>query len=134
MPRPQLTWRPASPVPPAAPHRAPTDPRPADPATRTRDDLARAPSGHARDGGDAGKVGGRARHGPGPPTALPTGRGIELVLLAFAAVLVTGALVLVEANQEQELTQSLLYVGAAYLALFTGAHVAVRRSRRTPTR
>ena len=35
--------------------------------------------------------------------ALPTGRGIELVLLAFAAVIVTGALVLVEANQEEEL-------------------------------
>src|ERR687884_45770 len=47
-----------------------------------------------------------------PPSApaLPTGRGIELVLLAFAAVLVTGALALVEANQEQELTQSLLWV------------------------
>ena len=60
-----------------------------------------------------------------PP--LPTGRGIELVLLAFAAVLVTLALVLVEANQEQTLTQSLLWVGLAYLALFTVAHLAVRR-------
>jgi len=61
------------------------------------------------------------------PAPLPTGRNIELVLLAFAAVLVTGALVLVEANQEQELTRSLLLVGAAYLGLFTVAHVAVRR-------
>ena len=59
--------------------------------------------------------------------ALPTGRDIELVLLAFAAVIVTGALVLVEANQEQELTRSLLYVGAAYLGLFTVAHFAVRK-------
>ena len=33
--------------------------------------------------------------------ALPTGRNIELVLLAFAAIIVTAALVLVEANQEQ---------------------------------
>ena len=49
------------------------------------------------------------------------------MLLAFAAVLVTLALVLVEANQEQTLTQSLLWVGLAYLALFTLAHLAVRR-------
>src|SRR5262245_55351833 len=64
---------------------------------------------------------------PSSPAPLPTGRGIELVLLAFAAVLVTGALALVEANQEQELTQALLWVGFAYLALFTIAHLAVRR-------
>ena len=69
---------------------------------------------------------------PGPPptarrTPRRTGAGIELVLLAFAAVLVTLALVLVEANQEQTLTQSLLWVGLAYLALFTLAHLAVRR-------
>jgi cell division protein FtsW (lipid II flippase) len=71
------------------------------------------------------------RAGPSPatpaPVALPTGRGIELVLLAFAAVIVTSALVLVEANQEQELTRSLIFVGLAYLGLFTIAHVAVRR-------
>jgi cell division protein FtsW (lipid II flippase) len=70
--------------------------------------------------GDGGKPAGRS------PT-LPTGRGIELVLLAFAAVIVTGALVLVEANQEEELTRALLYVGAAYLGLFTIAHFAVRK-------
>jgi len=58
---------------------------------------------------------------------LPTGRGVELLLLAFAAVLTTGALVLVEANQEQTLTTSLLYLGVAYLVLFAGAHMAVRR-------
>jgi cell division protein FtsW (lipid II flippase) len=69
------------------------------------------------------------RPGPAPatPAPLPTGRGIELVLLAFAAVLVTGALALVEANQEQELTQALLWVGLAYLGLFAVAHFAVRR-------
>jgi cell division protein FtsW (lipid II flippase) len=69
----------------------------------------------------------RAGPAPAAPAPLPTGRGIELVLLAFAAVLVTSALILVEANQEQELTRSLLFVGLAYLALFTVAHVAVRR-------
>lgn len=58
---------------------------------------------------------------------LPTGRGVELLLLALAAVLTTGALVLVEANQEQQLTTALLYLGAAYLVLFTGAHLAVRK-------
>jgi 4-amino-4-deoxy-L-arabinose transferase-like glycosyltransferase len=63
---------------------------------------------------------------PATPAPLPTGRGIELVLLAFAAVLVTGALGLVEANQEQQLTQALIWVGLAYLALFTIAHFAVR--------
>jgi cell division protein FtsW (lipid II flippase) len=62
-----------------------------------------------------------------PAPSLPTGRGIELVLLAFAAVIVTGALVLVEANQEEELTRVLLYVGAAYLGLLTAAHFAVRK-------
>ncbi len=64
---------------------------------------------------------------PPAPQAPPTGRNIELVLLAFAAVLVTSALILVEANQEQELTQELLFLGAAYLGLFTVAHLAVRR-------
>ncbi|QJY45692.1 FtsW/RodA/SpoVE family cell cycle protein [Pseudonocardia broussonetiae] len=63
-----------------------------------------------------------AREQAGPPT----GRTIELVLLAFAAVLVTGALVLVEANQEQTLTLDLLLIGVAYLALLVAAHIAVR--------
>lgn len=60
-----------------------------------------------------------------PPTA--TRRGTELVLLAFVSVLVTAALVLVEANQEQELTVQIVYYGLAYLALFGTAHLAVRR-------
>ena len=75
----------------------------------------------------AGKGGKSAKRDDADRPALPTGRGVELVLLAFAAVIVTGALVLVEANQEEELTRVLLYVGAAYLGLFTVAHFAVRR-------
>ena len=67
------------------------------------------------------------RKGDTDTSGVPTGRGIELVLLAFAAVIVTSALVLVEANQEEELTRDLIYVGAAYLGLFTIAHFAVRR-------
>ncbi|HEY3261648.1 MAG TPA: FtsW/RodA/SpoVE family cell cycle protein [Pseudonocardiaceae bacterium] len=61
-----------------------------------------------------------------PAPRLPTRRGVELVLLAFAAVITTSALVLVEANLEQTLTRQLLYLGAAYLALFAVAHIAVR--------
>lgn len=68
----------------------------------------------------------QARDAP-RPAPLPTGRGIELILLAFAAIIVTGALALVEANQEQELTRSLLWLGLSYLGLFTVAHLAVRR-------
>ena len=48
-------------------------------------------------------------------------------MLAFAAVITTSALVLVEANQEQQLSSDLLVVGGAYLGLFTIAHLAVRK-------
>lgn len=47
-------------------------------------------------------------------------------MLAFAAGLVTGALMLVEANQEQQLTLRIVWYGLAYLALFGVAHAAVR--------
>lgn len=62
-----------------------------------------------------------------PPGAPPTRRGTELFLLAFAAVLTTAALVLVEANQDQSLSMQVVYYGLAYLALFGAAHYAVRR-------
>jgi cell division protein FtsW (lipid II flippase) len=61
-----------------------------------------------------------------PAPKAPTRRGVELALLAFASVIVTSALILVEANLEQTLSRGLLYLGAAYLALFGVAHVAVR--------
>ncbi|MGH3897884.1 MAG: FtsW/RodA/SpoVE family cell cycle protein [Pseudonocardiaceae bacterium] len=63
------------------------------------------------------------------PDAAPaprTKRGLELVMLAFAAIVVTTALVLVELNQQQEVSRWLLYYGAAYLALLGIAHIAVR--------
>ncbi len=63
---------------------------------------------------------------PAPPPSANTRRGIELVLLAFAALITTSALVLVEVNLEKTPTRQLLYLGAAYLALFGVAHVAVR--------
>jgi cell division protein FtsW (lipid II flippase) len=62
-----------------------------------------------------------------PGLTPPTRRGTELVMLAFAAALVTGALILVEANQEQALTMQIVYYGFAYLALFSLAHLAVRK-------
>ncbi|MGA9312853.1 MAG: FtsW/RodA/SpoVE family cell cycle protein, partial [Pseudonocardiaceae bacterium] len=64
--------------------------------------------------------------GAEPGSAPPTKRGIELIMLAFAAIVVTTALVLVELNQPQGVTRSVLYDGAAYLALFGAAHIAVR--------
>jgi len=48
-------------------------------------------------------------------------------LLAFATGLVTSAFVLVEANQQQQLTMQVVYYGLAYLGLFAAAHLAVRR-------
>lgn len=71
-------------------------------------------------------VGGVPTVGTNTPE-VETRRGTELALLAFAALLVTGAIILVEASQEQKLTRQVLYYGAAYLALFGGAHLAVRR-------
>jgi cell division protein FtsW len=50
-----------------------------------------------------------------------------LLLLGFAAVITTVALLLVEANQEQGLRWDLAQYAVAYLALFAGAHLAVRR-------
>jgi cell division protein FtsW (lipid II flippase) len=58
---------------------------------------------------------------------VPTRRGAELFLLTFSAVIVTGALVTVEMNQAARLTGQILNYGAAFLALFGMAHVAVRR-------
>jgi cell division protein FtsW (lipid II flippase) len=62
----------------------------------------------------------------GAPVRRGKGRGVELTLLIFAAVLTTAALALVEANQERHLTLSLLFLGLGYLALFGIAHYAVR--------
>nr|WP_246365050.1 FtsW/RodA/SpoVE family cell cycle protein [Kibdelosporangium persicum] len=57
----------------------------------------------------------------------PTRRGTELWMLAFAAALVTSALTLVSINQKQELTIQILWYGLAFFAVFTIAHLAVRK-------
>jgi cell division protein FtsW (lipid II flippase) len=62
-----------------------------------------------------------------PGLRAPTRRGTELVMLSFAAGLVTLALILVELNQERSLSLRILYLGLAYLGLFACAHLAVRR-------
>src|SRR5436190_20136229 len=60
-------------------------------------------------------------------TTAPTRRGTDLSMLAFAAGLVTAALMLVEANQNESLSLRIVWYGLAYLALFGIAHVAVRK-------
>jgi len=59
--------------------------------------------------------------------SLPNRRNAELFLLGFAALITTVALLLVEANQEQGLRWDLAQYTVAFLALFAGAHLAVRR-------
>jgi len=48
-------------------------------------------------------------------------------MLGFAAFIMTCAFVLVQINQEQQLSWSVLWYGLAYLALFGVAHLAVRK-------
>jgi cell division protein FtsW (lipid II flippase) len=60
-----------------------------------------------------------------PP--LPNRRNAELVLLAFAALITTVALLIVEANQQQGIRWDLAQYTVAYVALFTSAHLAIRR-------
>ncbi|MGC7093189.1 FtsW/RodA/SpoVE family cell cycle protein [Amycolatopsis lurida] len=62
-----------------------------------------------------------------PPRDLPTRRGTELAMLGFASAIVTAAFMLVEANQEQELSFAILWYGLAYMAILTVAHLAVRK-------
>ncbi|MDF0529376.1 FtsW/RodA/SpoVE family cell cycle protein [Tsukamurella sp. 8F] len=52
---------------------------------------------------------------------------IELSLLGLATLITFAALVIVEWAQEQAVTWDLLKFGAAFIALYGGAHVAVRR-------
>ena len=59
--------------------------------------------------------------------ALPNRRNAELLLLGFAAVITTVALLIVEANQEQGVRWDLAQYSLAFLALFGAAHVAIRR-------
>jgi cell division protein FtsW (lipid II flippase) len=59
--------------------------------------------------------------------ALPNRRNAELLLLCFATVITTVALLIVEANQEQGITWDLASYTLAFLTLFACAHLAIRR-------
>ena len=62
-----------------------------------------------------------------PAPVLSNRRNVELLLLAIAVAITTLSLLLVEASQEHAITWDLAKYGAAYLALVTVAHLAVRR-------
>ncbi|MCV7258816.1 FtsW/RodA/SpoVE family cell cycle protein [Mycobacterium shimoidei] len=60
-----------------------------------------------------------------PP--LPTRRNAEVLLLCFASIITAVALAIVEANQDRGLRWDLITYAAAFLGLFVGAHLAIRR-------
>jgi cell division protein FtsW (lipid II flippase) len=62
-----------------------------------------------------------------PPREVPTRRGTELALLAFAAFIATSALILVDANQNHSFSVDIIWYGLAFLGMFGIAHLAVRR-------
>jgi cell division protein FtsW (lipid II flippase) len=68
---------------------------------------------------------------PQPPVAvkpaLPNRRNSELLLLCFATVITAAALAIVAANRDRGLRWDLASYAAAFLALFAGAHLAIRR-------
>ena len=68
---------------------------------------------------------------PQPPVeiipALPNRRNAELALLCFATLITGVALMIVEANQEQGIRWDLLGYTLAFLILFIGAHLTIRR-------
>ena len=68
---------------------------------------------------------------PQPPVTvtppLPNRRNAELLLLCFAAVITAAAFAIVQANQERGVSWQLVSYASGFLALFTVAHLAVRR-------
>jgi cell division protein FtsW (lipid II flippase) len=68
---------------------------------------------------------------PQPPVAvipsLPNRRNSELLLLCFATLITVAAFALVQADQERGVDWELLNYAAGFLALFTAAHLAIRR-------
>lgn len=66
--------------------------------------------------------------------SLPTRRNSELLLLCFAALITVAALLIVDANQARGTGWGVASYGLGFLALFGGAHLAVRRFAPTPTR
>ncbi len=92
--------------------------------------MTGSPGSSSGNGGPAGSATGSANASSAAPlngrVRRRTGRGAELGLLIFAAIIVTAALMIVELNQHQALKIELLYYGGGYLAVFAIAHVVVR--------
>ncbi|MDL9936646.1 FtsW/RodA/SpoVE family cell cycle protein [Gordonia sp. ABSL1-1] len=68
-----------------------------------------------------------APHAPPRQPDEQSGRNVELLLLTFAIGLVTVALLIVQAAQDQGFSVDLLKYIGAYVALFGFAHVVIRR-------
>ncbi|WP_267618069.1 FtsW/RodA/SpoVE family cell cycle protein [Gordonia bronchialis] len=68
-----------------------------------------------------------ASHAPPRQPNEQTGRNTELVLLVFAIGLVTVALLMVQAAQDQPITLAILKYVGAYVLLFGAAHFVIRR-------
>jgi len=82
-----------------------------------------------------GKSDGSATNpGIGPFGKPATRRGTEAWMLGFAAVIMTAALVLVEANQEQELTLAIVWYGLAYFGSSSSRTWPCAAGRPTQTR
>ena len=64
--------------------------------------------------------------GPHTSHRPPTGRAAELGLLVLVAIIVTGALTLVELNQNRALSLDLAWYGGAFLLVYAAAHFIVR--------
>jgi cell division protein FtsW (lipid II flippase) len=59
--------------------------------------------------------------------SLPNRRNAELMLLCFATVVTSAAFVIVQANQEREISWQLVTYAVGFLAVFGVAHLAIRR-------
>ena len=68
-----------------------------------------------------------ASHAPPRQPNEQTGRNTELLLLVFAIGLVTVALLMVQAAQDQPITLAILKYVGAYVLLFGAAHFVIRR-------
>ncbi|OBJ68168.1 FtsW/RodA/SpoVE family cell cycle protein [Mycobacterium sp. 1274756.6] len=64
---------------------------------------------------------------PAPAPPLPNRRNAELGLLCLAAAITTVALLIVEVDQHRDLGWEIVGYAVAYLLLFGGAHLAIRR-------
>ena len=93
--------------------------------------LSHTPARPAAEAGDRLPGGGLMTTAPQPPITLtptmPTRRNAEFGLVCFATVITGVALMIIEANQEQGVSWDLVSYTLAFLGLFVGAHLVIRR-------